>query len=273
MSFLEHLESLRWHLIRSIVAIFIVAIIAFLLKDLIFNSILFAPKEPDFITYEVLCRIAKTLGLDESACIKEIPFRIQNRTMAGQFNMHIWTAITAGFIVAFPYVLYELWRFISPALTSSEKKYSQGFIGVASFLFFTGVLFGYFVISPLSINFLANYTVSSEVHNDIDIGSYFGLVRSSALASGIVFELPVLIYILTKIGLVTPEALKQYRKFAIVGILILAAIITPPDIASQVIVAIPILILYEVSIHISKLVLRKERKEAKEAKEAKEDPA
>lgn len=259
MSFLEHLESLRWHLIRSIVAIFIVAIIAFLMKDLIFNSILFAPKEPDFITYEVLCKIAKSLGLDESSCIKEIPFRIQNRTMAGQFNIHIWTAITAGFIVAFPYVLYELWRFIAPALTKSEKNYSQGFIGIASLLFFLGVLFGYYVISPLSINFLGNYTVSKEVINDIDIGSYFGLIRSSALASGIVFELPILIYILTKLGLVTPEVLKKYRKFAIVGILILAAIITPPDIASQVIVAIPILVLYEISIHISKLVLRKER--------------
>lgn len=264
MSFLEHLESLRWHLIRSIVAIFIVAIIAFLMKDLIFNSILFAPKEPDFITYDVLCKIAKSLGLDESACIKEIPFRIQNRTMAGQFNIHIWTAITTGFIVAFPYVLYELWKFIAPALTKSEKKYSQGFIGIASLLFFLGVLFGYYVISPLSINFLGNYTVSKEVINDIDIGSYFGLIRSSALASGIVFELPILIYILTKLGLVTPEALKKYRKFAIVGILILAAVITPPDIASQVIVAIPILILYEISIHISKLVLRKERIKSKQ---------
>ncbi len=264
MSFLEHLESLRWHLIRSIVAIFIVAIIAFLMKDLIFNSILFAPKEPDFITYDVLCKIAKSLGLDESACIKEIPFRIQNRTMAGQFNIHIWTAITTGFIVAFPYVLYELWKFIAPALTKSEKKYSQGFIGIASLLFFLGVLFGYYVISPLSINFLGNYTVSKEVINDIDIGSYFGLIRSSALASGIVFELPILIYILTKLGLVTPEALKKYRKFAIVGILILAAVITPPDIASQVIVTIPILILYEISIHISKLVLRKERIKSKQ---------
>lgn len=259
MSFLEHLESLRWHLVRSIVAIFIVAIIAFIFKDLIFDSILFAPKDPDFITYRVLCDIAHFIGLSEDACIKEIPFRLQNRTMAGQFNIHIWTAITAGFIVAFPYVLYELWRFISPALTTTEKKYSQGFIAVASILFFLGVLFGYYIISPLSINFLGNYRVSKEVFNDIDIGSFFGLIRSSALASGVVFELPVLIYILSKIGLVTPEALKKYRKFAIVGILILSAIITPPDIASQVIVAIPILILYEVSIYISKFVLRKEK--------------
>lgn len=260
MSFLEHLEDLRWHLIRSIIAIFIVAIFAFMAKDLIFSKILFGPKNPDFITYEVLCNIAKYLGLDESSCISEIPIRIQNRTMAGQFNTHIWTAITAGFIVAFPYVLYEMWRFISPALTLHEKKYSKGFIGIASLLFFLGVLFGYYVISPLSINFLGNYRVSPDVFNDIDIGSYMGLIRSTALASGIVFELPILIFILTKVGLVTPEVLRKYRKFAIVGILILAAVITPPDVASQVIVAIPILILYEISIYISKFVLRKEKK-------------
>lgn len=258
MSFLEHLEDLRWHLIRSTLAILGLAVIAFMAKDFIFNSILFAPKDPDFITYKVFCDIAQYFGLSEDACISEIPMRIQNRTMAGQFNTHIWTAITAGIIVAFPFILYEMWRFISPALTPDEKKNSSGFIGIASFLFFAGVLFGYYIIAPLSINFLGSYVVSDEVFNDIDIGSYIGLIRSTALASGVIFELPILIYILTKIGLITPEILRTYRKFAIVGILILAAIITPPDITSQVIVAIPVLILYEISIYISKVVLRKE---------------
>lgn len=262
MSFLQHLEELRWHLIRSTLAVLVLAVIAFIAKDFIFNTILFAPKEPDFITYRVFCNIAQYFGLDESVCVTEIPFRIQNRTMAGQFNAHIWTAITAGIIVAFPYILYEMWKFIVPALKDNEKKNSQLFISIASVLFFLGVLFGYYIISPLSINFLANYRVSAEVHNDIDIGSYMGLIRTSALACGVVFELPIIIFILTKIGLVTPDTLKQYRKFAIVGILILSAIITPPDIASQVIVAIPILILYEMSIVISRIVLRKEQKKA-----------
>lgn len=262
MSFLDHLEELRWHLIRSTIAVLILAAIAFMAKDLIFNRILFAPKDPNFITYQWFCSIAKSLGLDDSACVTEIGFRIQNRTMAGQFNMHIWTAITAGIIIAFPYILYEMWNFIAPALKSGEKKNSKFFIFIASILFFLGVLFGYYIISPLSINFLANYRVSDEIFNDIDIGSYMGLIRTSALACGIVFELPIIIYILTKIGLVTPEGMKQYRKFAMVGILILSAIITPPDIASQVIVAIPILILYETSILISRIVLRKEKEAA-----------
>lgn len=263
MSFLQHLEELRWHLIRSTLAILILATLAFIAKDFIFNTILFAPKEPEFITYRVFCNIAQSLGLDESVCVTDIDFRIQNRTMAGQFNIHIWTSITAGIILGFPYVLYELWKFISPALKESEKKNSQGFILIASILFFLGVLFGYYIIAPLSINFLANYRVSAEVFNDIDISSYMGLVRTAALASGIIFELPIIIFILTKIGLVSPEGLKKYRKFAIVGILVLAAIITPPDIVSQVIVAIPILVLYEISIIISRIVLKREKKRNK----------
>ncbi|HLS29419.1 MAG TPA: twin-arginine translocase subunit TatC [Flavobacteriaceae bacterium] len=263
MSFLQHLEELRWHLIRSTLAILILATLAFIAKDFIFNTILFAPKEPEFITYRVFCNIVQSLGLDESVCVTDIDFRIQNRTMAGQFNIHIWTSITAGIILGFPYVLYELWKFISPALKESEKKNSQGFILIASILFFLGVLFGYYIIAPLSINFLANYRVSAEVFNDIDISSYMGLVRTAALASGIIFELPIIIFILTKIGLVSPEGLKKYRKFAIVGILVLAAIITPPDIVSQVIVAIPILVLYEISIIISRIVLKREKKRNK----------
>lgn len=259
MSFLEHLEELRWHLIRSTVAILIAATIAFIFKDFIFNTILFAPKETDFVTYQVLCDISHAAGMGDTGCITDITFRIQNRTMAGQFNMHIWTAIIAGIILAFPYILYELWRFISPALKENEKRYSKGFISIASLLFFTGVLFGYYVISPLSINFLGNYTISKEVFNDIDINSYLGLIRTAALSSGVVFELPVIIFILSKIGLVTPDMLRKYRKISIVGILILSAIITPPDITSQIIVAIPIMILYEISIFISKIVLRKEK--------------
>ena len=266
MSFLDHLEELRWHLIRSTFAIVIVGLVAFLMKDFIFDTIIFGPKKPDFPTYGVFCKLSQWLGFSEAFCTTEPLFRVQSRVMAGQFSAHIWTSIWAGFILAFPYVLWELWRFISPGLYEKERKYSRGFIFVASLLFFMGVLFGYYVVSPLSINFLGSYTVSDEVFNDIDLGSYIATVRASVLACGLIFELPIVIYFLTKVGLVTPEVLKKYRKIALVLVLVLSAIITPPDVASQIIVAVPVLILYQVSIYISKVVIRREAK--REAKRA-----
>ncbi|WP_415376892.1 twin-arginine translocase subunit TatC [Patiriisocius sp. Uisw_017] len=264
MSFLDHLEELRWHLIRSVIAIVAVALVAFLAKEFIFDVILFGPKNPDFPTYRLLCKLSSMIGLEESFCMQENAFRIQSRTMAGQFSAHIWTSITVGIVIAFPYIIYEFWKFISPGLMPKERKNSRGFIFVASILFFVGVFFGYYVVTPLSINFLGTYKVSEQVFNDFDLSSYTGLVRASVLASGLIFELPIIMYFLTKIGLVTPEFLKKYRKFALVIVLVLSAIITPPDIASQVIVAVPVLILYEISILISKRVIRKERKKLKQ---------
>jgi len=261
MSFLDHLEELRWHLIRSTLAIVIVATAAFIAKDFIFDTLLFGPKKTDFFTYRLFCELSQTLGQGNSLCIEEMPFRIQSRTMSGQFSAHLWTSITTGFIIAFPYILYEFWKFISPGLNLNERKNARGFILVASLLFFMGVFFGYYIVTPLSINFLGNYTVSSEVFNDFDLSSYISLLRASVLSSGLIFELPILIYFLTKIGLVTPEFLRTNRKFAIVIVLILSAVITPPDIASQVIVTIPILILYEISIFISKVVYKRQQKE------------
>lgn len=263
MSFLDHLEDLRWHLIRSTIAIVIIGVGAFLAKDFIFNVILFGPKNPDFVTYQVFCDISKAIGLDEAFCSKELNFRIQSRTMAGQFSAHIWTAIWAGFIIAFPYILYEAWRFISPGLYENERKNARGFIVIASLLFFTGVLFGYYLIAPLSVNFLTNYQVSKEVFNDIDLSSYISTIRASVIACGLIFELPIIIYFLTKIGLVTPQFLRKYRKFALVIVLVLSAVITPPDIASQIVVAIPILVLYEISIYISKVVIRNQERKTK----------
>lgn len=257
MSFLDHLEELRWHLIRSTVAVLLGGIAAFMAKNFIFDSLIFGPTRPDFITYRILCKVSGFIGMDDTFCLQEIAFEIQSRTMAGQFSAHLWTSITAGVIMAFPYILYEFWRFISPGLHHNERQYSRGFIITASLLFFLGVLFGYYVVCPLSINFLGSYQVSDMVHNDFDLSSYIGLVRSCALACGLVFELPIVIYFLTKIGLVTPQFLKKYRKYALVIVLIVSAVITPPDVASQIIVAIPVLILYELSIYISKFVLRK----------------
>ena len=262
MSFLNHLEVLRWTLVRSSVAIFAFGMVAFIMKDFIFNSIILPPKDPSFVTYRFLCKVSKMIGTD-GLCIDEIPFIVQSRTMAGQFSAHIWTSIFFGFILAFPYIIWEVWKFLKPALYEKEKKSAKSFIVVSSLLFFIGIFFGYYVITPLSVNFLGSYRVADEVKNNTDLSSYTGLLKSSCLAAGLIFELPIIIYFLTKLGLVTPEFLRTYRKYALVLVLILAAIITPPDIISQVIVAIPMIILYEVSIKISKIVIRKQEKEKK----------
>lgn len=260
MSFLDHVEDLRWHLIRASLAVIIAATAAFLAKGFIFDILLFGPTDPDFFTYDILCKMSSMVGLEGGFCFDEMPFTIQSRTMGGQFSAHIWTSITAGFIIAFPYVLYEFWKFISPAMHTNERSTARGFIFISSVLFFLGVPFGYYLITPLSINFLGKYQVSEKVLNEFDIGSYIALVRSSVIACGLIFELPIVIYFLTKIGLVTPPFLRKYRKFALVIVLIISAIITPPDILSQIIVAIPVLILYEISIMISRIVTKKEER-------------
>ncbi|MGY5850357.1 twin-arginine translocase subunit TatC [Salegentibacter sp. F14] len=263
MSFLDHLEDLRWHLIRATLAVVIAGSLAFLAKGFIFDVLLFGPSKGSFFSYDILCRISTAIGIDGGFCFDEMPFRIQSRTMGGQFSAHVWTSITAGFIIAFPYVIYEFWKFVAPAMHNNERRYAKGFIFISSLLFFTGVIFGYYVVTPLSINFLGKYQVSETVFNDFDLSSYIGLVRASVLASGLIFELPILIYFLTRIGIVTPDFLKKYRKYALVLVLILSAIITPPDIVSQIIVAIPVLLLYEVSIIISKVIYKQEQRKLK----------
>ena len=267
MSFLDHLEELRWHLIRSVIAVLIVGVVAFVMKEFIFDTLIFGPKKMDFPTYRFFCRIATFFGIESDFCADELPFSIQNRTMAGLFSAHIWTSIWAGFIVGFPYILYELWKFISPGLYEKERKHSRGFILIASFLFFLGVLFGYYIVCPFSINFLGTYHLSDEITNEVDLTSFIATVRASVIACGLIFELPILVYFLTKVGLVTPEILKKYRKISLVVVLILSAVITPPDVASQIVVAVPILILYQVSIYISRIVLKRQaKKEEKYAK-------
>jgi len=263
MSFLDHLEELRWHLIRSTLAVVIIGLAAFLMRGFIFDSVIFGPSRMSFPTYKLFCDIATQIGIDSAFCADSLPFTIQSRTMAGQFSAHIWTSIWAGFIIGFPYILFEVWKFISPGLYEKERKHSRGFIIVASLLFFMGVLFGYYVVAPLSINFLGTYQVSEIVQNQFDLSSYISTVRAAVIACGLMFELPIIIYFLTKVGLVTPEFLRKYRKMALVVVLIVSAVITPPDVASQIIVAIPVLILYQVSIYISAIVQKREAKAAK----------
>ena len=255
MSFLDHLEALRWHLIRSVIAIFSLAIIAFMNKSFIFDTVLLAAKDPDFITYRLMCAIS------EAICIDELPFILINITMSGQFTNHIFVSLAAGFIVAFPYVFWEIWRFIKPALYSGESKHARGVVFFSTMLFLSGVLFGYYIIAPMAVNFLGSYQVSEMVKNQISLGSYITTVATIPLACGLVFELPIITFFLTKIGIVNPAFMRTYRKHALVMVLILSAIITPPDVISQILVAMPLLLLYEVSIGISAAVVKKQEVE------------
>ena len=261
MSFLDHLEELRWLLVRSTSAVLIMAVVTYFFSDFIFDTIIFAPTSPNFFTYTFFCELSHNIGFADSICITELPFIIQNTDMEGQVNMFIWTCITAGFILAFPFILWELWKFISPALYEKERKNVRVFIFIASILFFLGVLFGYYVIVPMSINFCATFSISKMVQNQFTIDSYIGMMKTSVIASGLFFELPVIIYFLTKLGLVTPTFLRKYRKYSVVAVLLIAAIVTPPDVVSQIIVAIPMLLIYEASIFISVFVYKNKNKE------------
>jgi sec-independent protein translocase protein TatC len=261
MSFLDHLEELRWLLVRSTTAVIIMACVTYFISDYLFDVIIFGPTRPSFFTYTFFCDLSHQLGFAESICITEMPFIIQNTEMEGQVNIFVWMCVLAGFILSFPYILWEVWKFIGPALYEKEKKNAKFFIFTSSLLFFLGVLFGYFVVIPMSVNFVATFTVSDVVKNQFTLDSYIGMVKTSILASGLFFELPIIIYFLTKLGLVTPEFLRKYWKYAVVIILIVAAIVTPPDVVSQTIVAIPMLIIYEVSILISKIVVLNKKKE------------
>lgn len=266
MSFLDHLEALRWHLVRASIAIMVGAVFAFIYSKYIFDNIIFGPKKPDFITYRAFCKLSQYIGMGDDFCMTEMPFKIVNNEMGGQFSMDMWASFVIGIIFAFPYIVYEIWKFIKPALYSNERKYATGGIFYTSILFLSGVSFGYFLIAPLSVNFLANYSVSDQIENYIDISSYISTITMVTLASGILFELPIFIYFLSKIGLVNPEFLRKYRRHAIVLNLIASAIITPPDVVSQVIVALPIAFLYEVGIVISGRVEKQKLAEEKAEK-------
>jgi sec-independent protein translocase protein TatC len=260
MSFLEHLEELRWHIIRSILAVLVFMILAFIFKNLIFDHVILGPKNPEFITNRLLCKLGEYLNTT-ALCINTKPLNLINIKMSGQLTTHITVSMVAGLILAFPVILWEFWQFFKPALRPNEARYARGAVMAASLLFFTGVLFGYFMLSPLSIHFLSSYIISEDIVNQINIKSYIGTLTSICLATGLVFELPIIAFFLTKIGLITPAFMKKYRKHAIVVIFIIAAIITPPDVFSQTLVAIPLLILYEVSIVISARVMKQKDKE------------
>ncbi len=259
MSFLEHLEELRWHIIRSVVLIAVFAVVAFVMKDFIFNEIIFKPKMPEFWSNRMMAKLGEYVGSD-ALNINQKPLKLVSLKMADQFMLHFMVAIVLGLILAAPFIFFEIWRFIKPALYDKEKKHASGAVFFTSLLFMIGILFGYFIIVPLSIDFLTTYSVSPEVENQINMRSYIGTVTSITFASGFIFLLPIFSFFLSKVGILTPQFMKNYRRHAYVVMFLVSAVITPPDIFSQIMVAIPLVFLYELSIFISRIVVKKREK-------------
>lgn len=261
MSFIDHLEELRWHFIRSLIVVSIVTIAAFFATQIVFQQIILGPSRPDFVTYKFLCQMADWLN-SPILCIGKLNFKLQSRLLSGQFMMHLTSSVIMGIVVSFPYIVWELWRFIKPGLYPKEQKSARGVVFWVSLLFLLGIMFGYWVVAPLSINFLASYQLSPDILNEFDIVSYVSTLITLVLACGILFQLPVLVFFLASMGLITPQLMITYRRHSIVIILIIAAIITPPDIFSQILVAMPLQVLYEISISICRYVEKKQLKEA-----------
>ncbi|GHE23640.1 twin-arginine translocase subunit TatC [Sphingobacterium griseoflavum] len=264
MSFFDHLEVLRWHIIRSVIAIAVFAILSFTFYDFVFNDVIMGPKNLDFWTYRMMCKVGDLLSLD-GFCVEKIPFNIINTELAGQFMLQINSCLLMALALGFPYLLFEVWLFIKPALTDIERKSAQGFVIYASILFILGALFGYYIVVPLSVNFLANVSLSEEITNQITIDSYLSTIATLTLGCGVVFLLPILIFILSKIGLMTPEFMRASRRYATVIILIIAAIITPTaDVITLLTVSAPMFLLYELSIMVSANVKKKKLQAEKE---------
>lgn len=250
MTFFEHLEELRPGLVRSVVVLLVAMVAAFILKEPIMDAIM-GPKSPDFISNVAMYNLAERTG-SEVLKINQAPVTLINTTMAGQFNMHMLMAFYVALLIAIPYILFELWLFVRPALTQSERRTSSRFILYIILCMVIGVCFGYFILAPLSVNFLTSYVVSSDITNMIDVSSYIKLVANLTLVCALIFELPVAVHFLSKTGLITAEFMKKYRRHAIIVLAVCAAIITPPDIVSMILVIIPLYLLYELSIKIAK---------------------
>lgn len=262
MSFLQHLEALRWHLVRSAVVIFILGVTAFCMNDFLFDTVIFGPLQPDFISYRGLCSLGHKMGAGDVMCMVIKPAHLQTLGASEQFFNHMWIALLVGIILGFPFVLWELWKFVRPALKDKEIGPVKVFVVVATILFLIGICFGYFLLFPMSYNFLINYQVSSSgiVQTNNTFDDYISLISTMTLVSGIIFEMPILVYFLTRLTLLTPAFMRKYRKHAVVIILITSAIITPsPDVTSQMVVAVPMYLLYEISVFISAWAIKKHK--------------
>jgi sec-independent protein translocase protein TatC len=267
LSFWGHIDALRGHLFRSVLVVLIIAIVLFCYPKFLFDTVILGPLNSEFLTYRAFCHLGHWLQMHEvmkdgtELCFGHYSFKLQSLGLADQFTSHMWIAFIGGLILGSPYVLWEVWRFIKPALKETEKNASVGFIVSATLLFVSGVLFSYYIVVPLMVNFLGNYQVSDMVENNFTMDSYISTVTTLSLATGIIFELPILVYFLTRFGLITPEFMRKYRKHAVVVILVVAAVITPsPDVTSQLLVAFPLYFLYEASIFVSYFVVKKKSK-------------
>jgi sec-independent protein translocase protein TatC len=250
MAFVDHIEELRWHIIRSLAVVIICSILAFFKIEWIWDNIILGPAHTDFIAYRILCDFGHKIGIS-ALCLQEINLEFQNTELSGQFMLSFSTSFMVGFVVAFPYIFWEFWRFIKPALKKEELRYARGIVFWSSLLFFFGVLFAYYVVAPFTINFFANYQLSPSFKNIITMANYYDTMSDLILGMGVVFELPVVVFFLSKLGLLTPKLMRDKRRYAILIIFVLAAIVTPPDWFSIWLVAIPLLMLYEASIAIS----------------------
>lgn len=264
MTFLEHLEELRWHLIRAVASILVFAVTAFIFIRDIFKIVILAPGRPDFWTYRQMCKLADISGYAD-LCVKKLDFELQALGVADQFTMSLTSSVIIGLCFAFPYTFWEIWRFIQPGLKKAERRAARGAVFFVSSLFLMGLFFGYYIASPLAINFLANYTISPEIKNQFDITSYISILATLSLGCALMFQMPIVAFVLSKVGVLTPAFMREYRKHAWIVILVVAGIITPsPDIYSQVLVAFPLAMLYEVSILVSGSVQRQRLKAEQE---------
>ena len=250
MSFLDHLEELRWRLVKSAIAVIVLAIVLWVFQEWIIETLFLSMRDPDFISFKLICRY---LGV----CVEEIAIDFQSVEITGQFSYALMMSIMGGVVLAFPFLFFQIWSFVKPGLKTNEKGVARGIVFYVSILFFLGIGFGYFVVAPLCVQFFGNYQMSELIENRFTVSSYMSTILSTVFYSGLLFLLPVISYLFTKIGLLSSDFLKKYRKHAIIGILILSAIITPPDLISQVIVGVPILLLYEVGIFVSRRVEKK----------------
>ncbi len=248
MGFLDHIEELRWHLIRGLIVVVSIAGASLFFQDAIFEYIIYAPKKPEFITYRILC------ALSETTCLEPPHLQLITRELGEQFFLGMTVSLYLGAIIAFPYLFYEFWRFIKPGLYEAEVKIASKLIGVTSFLFLLGILFGYFVIAPFAITYLGNYTVGTEAINSPTLSSYISYLTMFTIPVGLSFELPVVVYFLAKLGIIGPAFMRKFRREALLIIFIIAGVITPPDILSQIFVGVPMYILYEISINVAKRI-------------------
>lgn len=256
MSFLDHLEELRWHIIRSLGIIAVIGIVLFIFYEWYFGTILLGPTRPDFISYDLFCRASKAVKLGEALCFSPPEFKAIAVGFAEAFITAIKMSFVGGFVLAFPFVFWEFWRFVRPGLYAHERKAARGVVFVCSMLFLLGICFGYFIIAPFAINFLVNFTIPG-VENTPTLNSVISYMTMFTLPAGLVFELPIVVHFLSRLGIITPDNMRQYRKHSIIGILILASVLTPPDVVTQFLIGVPLFFLYEISIFVSARAAKK----------------